>query len=313
MCKRMLLAVMLATVFVMPVFAGVTSESKCDMSTLGVAEGGVTLKATWNVRTYNCDPGYYLKSQVGECTICPYGSYCEGIEDVVYDYENHGAKSCPIGWTSDKGTASEAGCYQMATVMCSEQNPYTYGHGSAVYANSQTVCKIYYGTEDCIVENSQACVILSLNCDAGYRQETVDGVLQCVSSTVECATGTYLPKNSKTCAVCPGDAYCPGGSYEVLNATDQGANACATGLKAPRGARSENDCGRVLHVGDDILHLHKDKRTEHSLIVKVDGVNYYADATPITEGVKTINPESTETLRIKIDGVEYSVHETIYE
>ena len=313
MCKRLLLAVMLATVLVMPVFAGITNESKCDVSTLGVTEGTVKLKANWNPKTYNCDPGYYLNAQTGECTICPHGSYCEGVEDVVYDNENHGTETCKPGWTSDKGTVSEAGCYQIDTVMCAEQNPYTHGHGTAVYANTQTICKIYYGTEDCIVDNSTACDILRLNCEPGYRQETIDGVLQCVPAGVNCPAGTYLPRNSTSCSTCPGNSYCSGGTYDAPESTDQGIVACAHGLKAPRGARSAKDCGRILHVGEDILHLHKDKRTEHSLVVKVDGVNYYADATPISEGVKTINPESTETLRIKIDGVEYSVHETIYE
>ena len=313
MCKRLLLAVMLAAVLVMPVFADITAESKCDVETLGVPEGIVNLSAIWNPKNFTCNQGYYLKAETEDCTICPQGSYCEGIEEVEYDGENHGIEACQNGWTSDQGTVSETECYQVNIVMCSEHNPYTYGHGSAVYSNENTSCKIYYGTEDCIVENEQECNIISLNCESGYRQETVDGVLQCVPAGINCSVGTYLKQNTTTCSVCPKDAYCSGGVYEAPALEDQGVVGCAPGLKAPAGSRSENDCGRVLHVGDGILHLHKDKRTEHSLVVKVDGIKYYADTTPISEGVKTINPDSSETLRIKIDGVEYSVHETIYE
>ena len=309
MCKRLLLAVILAAVLVMPVFANVTTESKCDVSTLGVAEGDVTLDANWAPRIYDCDPGYYLESLVGECTICPQGSYCEGIQDVEYDGNSYGASDCDPGWTSDQGTVSEMGCYQTNVVSCADQNPYTYGHGSAVYANTNTTCKTYYNITGCTVEDAQACEILSLNCDEGYEQDTVNGVLQCVYSGIVCPVGTYLPQNAGGCSACPGDAYCPGGEGNEPGR----AIACAPGLKAPRGARSENDCGYVLHIGNDILHTHKDKRTEHSLVIKVDGVKYYADATPVSEGVKTINPESTETLHINIDGVEYYVHETIYE
>ena len=319
MYKRLLLAVMLATVLVLPVSANVTSESKCDVSALGVFDGAVELEPDWTPESFSCPEGKYLDAQSAECKLCPSGSYCSGFEDVPYNDSNLGISTCQTDWTSDEGTVTESGCYKLNPVTCSERNPYTYGHGSAVYANTNTVCKNYFGTEDCFIENSQDCDIISLNCDTGYRQDTVAGDLQCVRAKLTCDAGTYMPGNSETCVPCPGDSYCSGGEYDILVADAQGISACASGLFAPVGARSENDCGRILHVGDNILYLHKDKRTEHSLVVNVEGVNYYADATPISEGIKTMDGrDATEqdvgkVLRINIDGAEYSVHDTIYE
>ncbi len=313
MCKRLLLAIVLATVFVIPVFADVTAESKCDVNTFGVTHGPVDLEAIWTPKTFTCEAGKYLDGRIGECTICPNGSYCSGIEETEFDDENHGIESCETGWTSEKSAVSESNCYQVGMAVCAEQNPYTLGHGTAVYTHESASCKTFYGTTECVLDDSHACDIMSLQCESGYMPAVIGGVLKCVVSNIECNAGTYLPRDSLTCATCPGDSYCPGGEYDASSTESHGAVKCPDGLKAPRGARSENDCGRLFHVGDNTLHMHKDKRTEHSLAIKVDGVTYYADTTPVSEGVKTINPDTTETLRVKIDGVEYFVHETIYE
>ncbi len=45
------------------------------------------------------------------------------------------------------------------------------------------------------------------------------------TNSIACAAGTYLPKNSSTCATCPAGNYCPGGTY-ASSTSDQGLNAC---------------------------------------------------------------------------------------
>jgi len=314
MLKRLPLVVMLLSACVSPAFAYITAESQCVADTFdGVYSGDVDIEAVWSARSFSCDSGQYLSATVGGCVACIAGSYCTGVQDVVFDDTNHGIESCPGGFTSDAATAAQNQCWKIDNVSCAEYNPYSFGHGSAVYANNSADCKTYYGASSCQTTTAGACDIVSLNCDAHYSQETVGGQLKCVQSEVVCPIGTYLPGNGDSCVACLADNYCGGGTYTLGASTDTGLVACASGLFSPVGARSEDDCGRLLHIGDDILHLHKDKRTEHYLVIKVDGVEYYADATPVSAGEKTINPNTSKTLRVKIDDIEYFVHETIYE
>jgi len=163
-----------------------------------------------------------------------------------------------------------------------------------------------------------------VQCPDGISAPGSSSVEDCISQVV-CNAGTYLPGESSTCVQCLENHWCRGDTFVIGVEEDQGIDACADGLHSPVGSRVEQDCGRVLKVrGDDnverVLHLHAgDKRTEPSLAVKIDGVTYYADTTPVIEGVKTLDGrDAGETdvgnvLRIKVNDVEYSVHETIYE
>ena len=313
MLKRLFLTVLSATALGLPAFADITSESTCTVDVLGVSQGSVNIEAAWDPLSYTCTAGEYLDANQASCLACKSGSFCTGLENVVFNGTDQGIQACPVNYTSDVGTPAESQCWQIYDVNCAEYNPYTLGHGQAVYNNTVADCKHFYGANGCETVVAGACDIDHLNCDAHYSQELVSGQMKCVQTEVACPVGTYLPGNANSCAACLADSYCVGGVYPLGAADDAGMVACESGLFAPAGARSVNDCGRLLHVGNDVLHLHTDKRTEHSLVVRVDDVKYYADTTPVSEGVKTINPNTTQTLKIRIDGVEYYVHETIYE
>ena len=323
MLKRLLLACLLAMLYVLPGVADVSENSKCNNETFGIFSGVVDVEAVWTANKYTCEEGKYLDVETATCKSCTgNGAYCPGFENLDFNDTNLGLESCNseqdgYGWLSRTGATSNSECYKESSVACSVLNAYTGGNGNANYANESVDCIIPFSGDrtQCVPVDDNACDIVSLACSDGYKQETVDGSLQCVLNTTECGAGTYLPIGATECAVCPEDSYCPGYSYVVSeHVAGQGIFACLDGLKSPEGARSENDCGRLLHVGDNVLHLHKDKRTEHSLVIKVDGIEYYADTTPVSDGViKTINPKSSETLRVKIGDIEYFVHETIYE
>lgn len=131
----------------------------------------------------------------------------------------------------------------------------------------------------------------------------------------DCAPGQYLPENSDACVKCLADSYCSGGAIRIegLADRDYGIVRCANGLHAQAGSRTADDCGRILHIGDSNLYLHKDKRTTPSLIVEIDGTKFYADTTPISQGEKPVSAGAQKTLRINYKGTEYTVHSAIYE
>ena len=132
--------------------------------------------------------------------------------------------------------------------------------------------------------------------------------------TPDCAAGQYLPQGSDACATCLADSYCAGGTFNVSNSAAQGIQACGSGLKSQAGSRTANDCGHILHIGNNNLYLHADRRTTPSLIVDINGTQFYADTTPVSQGVKPISSETgAQTLRIQYSGNEYTVHSAIYQ
>lgn len=323
MRKSILFGLMLAMGVVLPGVSYVTSESKCDIDTLGAESGDVELDAVWAPKTVQCDPGEYFKESVVDCVDCESGNWCPGGE-YTYNGVDQGMYPCGDGWTSDARASAQEQCYQPGEKTCAEQNPYEYGHGHAIYDTEQTSvqCKVYKGdTTTCIVEpgvETPVCTYSHLECDEGYTEISDGGVLKCVAG-IECVPGKYLPAGQTSCEYCPENYYCEGGTFNFAD-VDQGITACPEDANkwSPAKSRKPDDCGYLLHVGDDILHLHKDNTKtpeNHVMAVKVGEDVYYADTTPITEGEpkKTIRPGSTEVLIIKIDGQDYAVHERTYD
>lgn len=131
----------------------------------------------------------------------------------------------------------------------------------------------------------------------------------------DCAAGEYVPLGGTQCVTCLADNYCTGGTlYEEGPASAAfGITGCG-GLKSPSGSHSVNDCGHILHIGDSsTLFLHADRQTTPSLVVDIDGTQFFADTTPVSEGIKTISAGDTKTLRLLYQGQEYTVHSRIYE
>nr|MBQ0091266.1 hypothetical protein [Candidatus Enterousia merdequi] len=302
------------------------SEVSCGIASLTCEKGykqdtteDGSLVCVEKVKT--CAAGTYFNASTVECTICPDGSYCPGVENLEYNGEDAGQFYCDAenneGWRTELGAYAQSQCYKESTTTCAEQNPYDVAHGTPVYETTESfACRDYFGQTKCTPVNEVACGVTSLICEEDYRQDTTEyGSLVCELKTKECKAGTYLPVGVKECVICPEDSYCPGKVYVLKDYQElDGVNICPNGLKSPVGARSENDCGRILHVGDDIIHMHQDKRSERSFVVEVAGVKYYADTTPVANTVTpiTMNPNTDKTLRVNIDGIEHFVHETIY-
>lgn len=137
-------------------------------------------------------------------------------------------------------------------------------------------------------------------------------------SEYECPAGHYLPKNHTNCldddTICAPDHYCAGGTYTYNTTQDQGAQTCPNGLKSPAGSKNENDCGHLLHIGEETLYLSKNKQTGRpSLAIRVGEQTYYANMTPISEGAKPITNGASSKLHVISNGVHYTVHDSSVE
>ena len=132
--------------------------------------------------------------------------------------------------------------------------------------------------------------------------------------TIICPIGKYLTANSIGCDTnCPTNSYCPGGIYTFSETETQGILPCPeTHPYAPVGMWAESQCGRKLYVDGEYLYLHKSPAApaEHRLYARIDGKVYSANATPIIDNPDLKMSVNTQrALHVKIDGVEYLIHD----
>jgi hypothetical protein len=130
-----------------------------------------------------------------------------------------------------------------------------------------------------------------------------------VANQYVCQIGSYLPANATECSICPVDSYCGGGTYSFNETVPQGIVSCASGLFAPSGMWESAQCGRILHIGDNVVYLHSVKKTTPALHVDIDqdGIaDYFGNMTtldvPMTRGTE-------RKLKLQYDGVTYSVYD----
>ena len=140
----------------------------------------------------------------------------------------------------------------------------------------------------------------------GVYEGVVEAIPVYEYTSVVCPAGQYLPANASSCATCLADSYCVGGTFEYPIASAQGIASCPAGKVAPIGSSFAGACGKVMHVGEDVLYLTSERQTLPALAAKIDGTVYYAKTTP---GAKPMNGTTTKSLRTKIDGIEYSIHD----
>ena len=129
----------------------------------------------------------------------------------------------------------------------------------------------------------------------------------------DCATGFYMPANTDGCVVCPENNYCVGGTYTFSETETQGILPCPeTHPYAPVGMWLESQCGRKLYVDGEYLYLHQSPAVpaEHRLYVKFGDNVYSANATPVSENQELkMSINAQRSLHVKIDGIEYLIHD----
>ena len=125
----------------------------------------------------------------------------------------------------------------------------------------------------------------------------------------KCGAGYFLPKLSEDCVLCPENSYCPGGDYTYSESDDTGKNKCPDGTVAPIGMWEFAQCGRKLHIGDNVLFLRASKQTEHALHIDMNGdgaVDWFANLTTVDT---PMNKDTDKKLKIKIDDVVYFAYD----
>lgn len=115
----------------------------------------------------------------------------------------------------------------------------------------------------------------------------------------ECEPGYYLSSSTNKCVICEKNHYC------INNVM----NACPDDLVSPVGTSDAKDCGKIIRVGEDMMYLTQRMTELPALAVKIEGKVFYAKLTPIDKGEKPMNINTEHSLRTKIDGVEYSIHD----
>lgn len=125
---------------------------------------------------------------------------------------------------------------------------------------------------------------------------------------VMCEAGYYLPANSHICELCLEDKYCIGGALSVSDA-DSGIEECPDNLVAPTGTKTAEACGVKMAIGENTIYFAGIQETEVALVTEIAGKKYYAKASPVKEGIKPMNKDTTDNLILEIDGVEYSVYD----
>lgn len=133
-------------------------------------------------------------------------------------------------------------------------------------------------------------------------------------NTHTCAIGEYLPANIDGCRPCLTNNYCMGGTYNFNETVDQGLIPCPDQHPfAPTGMWLESQCGRKLHIGDNVLYVHQSPATptERRLYVRYGDTKYSANLYQISDGanIQKMSVDATRSLRIKINDIDYVVYD----
>ena len=122
-------------------------------------------------------------------------------------------------------------------------------------------------------------------------------------NTHTCLPGYYLPANTDECQICTQNNYCGGGTYSFNESTAQGITPCSNAHPhAPIGMWQESQCGRKLHIGPDVLYMHRTPAnpTKRQLFVRIGDTNYSANI--------VIRPDNSTTFPKMSFGARYGLH-----
>ena len=141
-----------------------------------------------------------------------------------------------------------------------------------------------------------------LDCPTAYHDRAPgnnapQSVNQC---QIKCDVGTYIASAKATTCTAVSERY-----WNDVNYTNWGSvgkrNQCPDGLTTighGRGADSESDCGKILHIGKYTLHLRSIKLTSPALAIQYGNRILYGDMSQKEQG----------NLRTKYNGITYSVY-----
>ena len=121
-----------------------------------------------------------------------------------------------------------------------------------------------------------------------------------------CSPGYYVPANHDGCVICPADSYCPGGTYTFNKTETQGINTCANGLHTPAGMWESDQCGRILHIGENVIYMRSTRKTIPSFNIKVGNDIFYGN---MTTADVPMSATATQKLKVILGDTIYSVYD----
>jgi hypothetical protein len=132
----------------------------------------------------------------------------------------------------------------------------------------------------------------------------------CVQTFYNIDPGYYLPAGATELVLCPPDSFCPGLPNVSLDQNNaQGIFPCPDHFYSLPGSAQQTDCGKKLHVGNDVMYLTGTKQSTPALAVRADTNVYYGKMSPVSDGVKLMNDKASKSLRIRVNDIDYYVHD----
>jgi len=118
-----------------------------------------------------------------------------------------------------------------------------------------------------------------------------------------CNPGYYLPENSTECVLCEANHYCAGGENAVMQ-------PCGEGFVSPTGIAEAGDCGKILHIGEDVVYLTQTQHSVPAFAAQIGGKTYYAKTKPVVnnEFVPVTNG-SHRSLKMWYNNAEYAIYD----
>ena len=294
--------------------------------------GGATTSITGCrlITGIKCSSGYYLPAQATACELCDAGHYCPNDTDYSWSTNIQGRIECDPGtYQPNKGktscTEASAGYYVSGTAQTG-QTPCT----GATYqdATKQTSCKScptyetysskvlgkQYWVADGIHDTIDGCQV-RMNEPVADDTGNYDGQVYCqYESTVgdfsscwvyqqanSCAGGYYYAagvgnNTSGTATTLKGNVCKPVTTGYWSAADSLTRTACGTGLVTCGSgacANEDDDCGRKLHAGDDVVYLRSAKRGTKALNVKVGDKTFYGALSTSLAGALKVKDGTT--------------------
>ena len=277
---------------------------------------------------------------------CSAGNYCTSTADIYYNtdggtatytgtqcvagsYSTAGASACTAcgaGKTSTAGATSSSACTSCTAITNlnawattswnssnnTMKNLCTVGTCLAGSYKSGNTCPVCTGNTYSSAGATSCAGCLSNYKISGTSRTDHDSSSDC---KISCGGGSYLETANDTTCTNVGEGYWAEPS--IISQGSAGARtACTTGLTTigyGTGADEVDDCGRKLHIGDDVMYLRSARKTNPSLIVDIDRdgwPDFYAN---VSETDHLMSIASGKAFRYENNNKSYFIYDDSYD
>jgi uncharacterized repeat protein (TIGR02543 family) len=243
---------------------------------------------------------YYTRSDVRPCCTCNSGYDFQGGDVGWYDTNSYDSQQSMINEMQRYvGASGNYGCFVKNYTISFNANGGS-GTTASVSCTQKSNCTLtangfsragYTFKRWCSNSNDTGtCYNNGATFDYQRLARTSGSItLYAQWTEIKCNAGYYLSAGT-TCVLCTENHYC---ANNILY-------TCPGTLYSRAGSDEPGDCGRILHVNNDLIYLRSVKKTTPSLNVDIDGVVYYGNMSTNT---------SISKLQISSSGIQYSVYD----